>query len=69
MKEIQINGCCSVADDVSEDTFLDAFIDFVESHGWYFGGTVQDYKAYERASKEMRNRYRTLTDEDLEREE
>lgn len=43
-KEIEINGCCEVPYDLSEDEFFDLFIDFIESHGWYFGGGIHEYK-------------------------
>lgn len=42
--EIEINGCVDVPDEVTVDEFLDKFIDFIESNGWYFGGGVNEYK-------------------------
>ena len=42
-KEIVLNGCVEIPDDVSEETFCDAFIEFVESHGWYYGGGIYEY--------------------------
>ena len=41
-KEFEINGCISVTPDVTEDEFWDAFIGFIESKGWYFGGGVAE---------------------------
>ena len=43
MKEIKIDGCCSVQDDVTVDQFWDKFIEFIESNGWYFGGGINEY--------------------------
>ena len=42
-KEIVLNGCVEIPDDMSEEAFCDAFIDFVESHGWYYGGGIYEY--------------------------
>lgn len=41
-KVFEIQGCVSTAPNVSHDEFLDAFIEFVESKGWYFGGGTKD---------------------------
>ena len=41
-KIIEIDGCVEVPDEVTVDNFLDLFIEFVESHDWYFGGGVQE---------------------------
>lgn len=38
-REFEINGCIEVPMELSEDEFLDKFIDFVEASNWYFGGT------------------------------
>lgn len=37
---VEINGGVARDDgkDLTDDEFLDAFIDFVESKGWHFGG-------------------------------
>lgn len=45
-KEIVLNGYVEIPDDVSEEDFCDAFIDFVENHGWYYGGGI--YKCDEK---------------------
>jgi uncharacterized protein YggL (DUF469 family) len=38
-KGVEINGVVyALKGNVNHDEFLDAFIDFVESKGWYFGG-------------------------------
>ena len=37
-KEIEINGCVSIQNDLTHDEFLEKFINFIESNGWYFGG-------------------------------
>ena len=41
-KIIEIDGCVEVPDEVTVDDFLELFIEFVESHDWYFGGGVQE---------------------------
>ncbi len=41
-KIIEIDGCVEVPNEVTVDDFLDLFIEFVESHDWYFGGGVQE---------------------------
>ena len=37
-KEIEINGCVEIPCEISIDEFTDAFIEWIESKGWYFGG-------------------------------
>lgn len=41
-KEFEINGCVMVSPDVTYDDFWEAFIDFVESKGWSFGGGIAE---------------------------
>lgn len=41
--EIEIAGCVEVSSNVTVDEFLDKFIDFLESNGWYFGGAINEY--------------------------
>ena len=41
-KEIEIGGCITVPKDISADAVIDAFIDWVESNGWYFGGGFRE---------------------------
>ncbi len=38
IKEIEIQGCVTVSEEVSEDDFFDKFIGFIEENGWSFGG-------------------------------
>ena len=42
MREIEINGVVNI--NMSEKEFSDAFIDFIESIGGYFGGGIKEYK-------------------------
>lgn len=37
-KEIEIDGCVSIQNDLTHDEFLKKFINFIESNGWCFGG-------------------------------
>lgn len=37
IKEIEIQGCVTVPEDVSMDDFVDKFIAFIEENGWSFG--------------------------------
>lgn len=39
--EIEINGCVTLPKMVTEDTFYEKFIDFIESNHWYFGGGIK----------------------------
>lgn len=41
-KEIEIGGCITVPKDISADAVIDAFIHWVESNGWYFGGGFKE---------------------------
>lgn len=41
-KEFEINGCIEVQAEITEDEFFDAFIQFVESKGWPFGGGINE---------------------------
>ncbi len=41
-KEFEINGCVEVPLQVTQDEFLDALLEFVESKGWYFGGGISE---------------------------
>lgn len=43
-REIEINGCCEIPDEMTEDEFYNIFIEFIESHGWYFGGGINEYR-------------------------
>lgn len=37
-KEMEINGCVEIPHEMSAEVFENAFIDWVEEHGWHFGG-------------------------------
>ena len=41
-KEFEINGCIEVQAEITEDEFSNAFIQFVESKGWSFGGGINE---------------------------
>lgn len=42
--EIEINGCLSVPEDADFDEITNLFLDFVESHGWYYGGGFSEIR-------------------------
>ena len=44
-KIIEINGTVfseNINEDITEEEFTDAFLDFIESRGWLFGGIVSE---------------------------
>ncbi len=41
-KEMEITGCIEIPPEMTMDDFTDAFIKFVESKGWYFGGGFKE---------------------------
>ena len=41
-KEFEIMGCIEVPPEVTEEDFYDAFLGFVESKGWWFGGGIRE---------------------------
>ena len=41
-KEIEINGCIEIPPEMTVDEFYDAFIELIESRGWYFGGGFRE---------------------------
>ena len=41
-KEIEINGCIEIPPEMTMDEFTDAFIELIESRGWYFGGGFRE---------------------------
>lgn len=41
-KEIEINGCIEIPPEMTMDEFCDAFIEWVESKGWLFGGGFRE---------------------------
>lgn len=42
-KEIKIDGCVVIPEHITHDEFLEKFINFVESNGWYFGGGTEAF--------------------------
>lgn len=36
--EIEMQGCLTIPDDVDYDKVTDMFLEFIESHGWIYGG-------------------------------
>ena len=43
-KEICVNGCFEVPEDLDVDDFADIFIEWVESQDWFFGGGIEEYR-------------------------
>lgn len=41
-KEIEISGCFEIPPEMTMDEFIDAFIELIESKGWYFGGGFKE---------------------------
>lgn len=41
-KEIEIQGCVEIPSEMSADAFIDDFIAYIESRGWYFGGGFRE---------------------------
>ena len=41
-KEIEINGCVEIPHEMTFDDFTDAFLEFVESKDWHFGGVFKE---------------------------
>ena len=41
-KEIEIGGCVEVSPEMTMDEFYDAFLEWIESKGWYFGGGFKE---------------------------
>ena len=39
-KEIEINGCVEIPCEISIDEFTDAFIEWIESKGWYLAADL-----------------------------
>lgn len=37
-KEIEIKGCIEIPPEMTMDEFSEAFLELIESKGWYFGG-------------------------------
>lgn len=47
-----ISGAIQTDKEITQEEVMDKFIDFVESNGWYFGGTV--YKETESNEEESK---------------
>ena len=43
-KEFELNGCIEVPSEIAEEGFLNKFLDFVGSNGWYFGGGIKEIR-------------------------
>ena len=43
-KEICVDGCLEVPDDLDVDDFTNIFIEWVESQGWFFDGASKNIK-------------------------
>lgn len=58
----EINGAIETNEDMDEDTFTDMLIEFIESKGWSFGGSIHesDESDYDEESDTFE------TDEDME---
>jgi len=41
-KEMEITGCIEIPAEMTMDEFTDAFIELIESKGWFFGGGVHE---------------------------
>lgn len=41
IKEIEIQGCIQIPENLTFDEFYDKFIDFVEENQWSFGGGMK----------------------------
>ena len=46
-KEIEIGGCITVPADITIDQLEDAFIQWIEANGWYFGGGFRELSTEE----------------------
>lgn len=42
--EIELCGCLTIPDNANFDEITDVFLDFVESHGWYYGGGFSEIR-------------------------
>ncbi len=52
-KEIEIGGCIEVPNEITIDEVTDAFIDFIESKGWHFGGGFHEITDENTDSKKL----------------
>ena len=44
VKEIEIQGCIEVSPETDIDVFINEFIGWVESKGWFFGGGFREMR-------------------------
>lgn len=42
--EIELSGCLTIPEDADPDEVLNLFLEFVESHGWYYGGGFSEIR-------------------------
>jgi hypothetical protein len=49
---IEINGVAEIHPAITFDQFIDMFIRFIESHGWFFGGGYKDVTNEEEKSEQ-----------------
>lgn len=42
--EIELCGCLTIPEDANWDEVADLFLNFVESHGWYYGGGFSEIR-------------------------
>lgn len=42
--EIELCGCLTIPDDANFEEIMNVFLDFVESHGWDYGGGFSEIR-------------------------
>ena len=42
MKVIEVSGGMEIPDEMTMDEFIDAFLELIESKGWFFGGGFKE---------------------------
>ena len=60
MKFLKIEGIVEMPDDCNTDDFIDAYIQFVESHGCSFGGGLYDISDLEKAYEHSTDHKETI---------
>ena len=55
--EIELSGCLTIPEDADPDKVLSFFLEFVENHGWYYGGGFN----------EIRDGYYVMPDDTLDK--
>lgn len=43
-KDFEVEGMLEIPEYFNEDVIMDLFLEFVESHHWYFCGTIKEWK-------------------------